>query len=145
MEDLAAGGATLACGLFAGAALYITLVEHPARLRSGTPAAVAEFRETYPRAAAMQAPLAVAGGVLALVAWLAGESIAWLVAGLLLVWVAPFTVIVIAPTTHRLQDTTLPHDSLEAASLLRRWGSLHLARTATSLAAFVLMLVLLAR
>jgi hypothetical protein len=31
MGEIAAGGATIACALFAGAALYITLVEHPAR------------------------------------------------------------------------------------------------------------------
>jgi hypothetical protein len=35
--------ATLAAGLFAGAAIYINLVEHPARLDTGTRSALAEF------------------------------------------------------------------------------------------------------
>jgi hypothetical protein len=35
--------ATLCAGLFAGAAVYITLVEHPARLECGTELAVREF------------------------------------------------------------------------------------------------------
>ena len=35
--------ATLSAGLFAGAALYITLVEHPARMQCGTRLAVSEF------------------------------------------------------------------------------------------------------
>ena len=35
--------ATLCAGLFAGAAIYITLVEHPARLECGTVLAATEF------------------------------------------------------------------------------------------------------
>ena len=35
--------ATLAAGLFAGAAIYITAVEHPARLACGSELAVREF------------------------------------------------------------------------------------------------------
>ncbi len=35
--------ALLCTGLFAGAAIYITLVEHPARLECGTAPAIAEF------------------------------------------------------------------------------------------------------
>jgi hypothetical protein len=50
--------ATLCAGLFAGAAIYITLVEHPARLECGTDLAVTEFGPSYRRAAIMQASLA---------------------------------------------------------------------------------------
>ena len=35
--------ATLRAGLFAGAAIYLSLVEHPARLQCGLALAVAEF------------------------------------------------------------------------------------------------------
>jgi hypothetical protein len=45
--------------LFAGAALYINLVEHPARMKLGTAAAVAQWAPSYHRATFMQAPLAV--------------------------------------------------------------------------------------
>ncbi len=41
-----AGGAA---ALFAGGALYVSLVEHPARLATGPPMAVAQFRTSYPR------------------------------------------------------------------------------------------------
>jgi hypothetical protein len=50
------------CGLFAGAALYINLVEHPARMRCGVDVALREWAVGYPRSAVMQASLAVIGG-----------------------------------------------------------------------------------
>jgi hypothetical protein len=42
--------ATLCAGLFAGAAIYITFVEHPARLECGTELAATEFAPSYRRA-----------------------------------------------------------------------------------------------
>ncbi len=139
-----AGIATAATALFAGAALYISLVEHPARLACGPMLAVAQFRRSYPRGAALQAPLAIVGGVAGAGAWLAGASLAWLAAGLLLGVVVPFTLVAIMPTNRRLLDPALEPDTPEAARLLRRWGHLHLVRTSLGLLAFALMLRLLA-
>ena len=45
--------ATICAGFFAGAAIYITLVEHPARLECGTELAVTEFGPSYRRATLM--------------------------------------------------------------------------------------------
>jgi hypothetical protein len=42
--------ATLATALFTGAAVYVTLVEHPARLTCSTPTAIAGWRPSYRRA-----------------------------------------------------------------------------------------------
>jgi uncharacterized membrane protein len=132
--------ATLACGLFAGAALYINLVEHPARMQCGNALAVTEFAPSYQRAAIMQASLAAVGAVCAIVTWLAGSSIWWLIGGLLLGAVIPFTLIVIFPTNKQLLDPTLDKDSPLATQLLTRWGQLHAVRTLLSLAAFVIFL-----
>jgi hypothetical protein len=52
--------ATACAGLFAGAAIYITAVEHPARLASGTEVAFKQFAPSS-RATMMQASLAIAG------------------------------------------------------------------------------------
>jgi len=57
--------ATLACGIFAGAAIYVNLVEQPARLSCGVSVALTEWRPSYKRGTAMQAPLAVIGSILA--------------------------------------------------------------------------------
>jgi hypothetical protein len=127
-------------GLFAGAAAYISLVEHPARLECGTAAAVAEFVPSYRRATVMQASLAGIGTLAALVGWWQSSGTPLLVSGLLLGSVIPFTLLVILPTNTRLLDPALDRNSEAAATLLRQWGRLHLVRSLTSAIAFVVML-----
>jgi len=128
--------ATFCAGLFAGAAIYITLVEHPARLECGTALAATEFGPSYRRAAVMQASLAALGFLTALAAWAVGRGLAVLVAGCLLRLVIPFTLLVILPTNKRLLDPSLDRDSTEAAILLARWGRLHAVRSVASVLAF---------
>src|SRR5713226_7042210 len=96
--------ATLCTALFAGAAIYVNVVEHPARLETGTAAAVKEWRPSYRRATVMQASLAIAGLAAALGAWAQGRGTSVLIAGLLLGSVVPFTLIVMFPTNKRLSD-----------------------------------------
>ena len=132
--------ATLATALFTGAAVYISLVEHPARLRCPTAHAVEQWRPSYRRAAAMQASLAVVGSLLALAAWLSGAGLVWLGSGLLLGSVVPFTLVVMWPTNKRLEDPGLETTGEPARGLLVRWGRLHAVRSALSLLALILML-----
>ena len=133
-----------AAALFAGGALYVSLVEHPARILTGPPMAVAQFRTSYPRGAWLQGGLATLGTLAAVGAWLAGARIAWLVAGALLGLVVPYTLVVILPTNKRLMDRALAPDSPEARALLRRWTALHAVRTVLGLAAAAAMAHLLA-
>jgi hypothetical protein len=133
-----------AAALFAGGALYVSLVEHPARMLTGPPMAVAQFRTSYPRGARLQGGLAALGTLAAVGAWLAGAGIAWLGAGALLGLVIPYTLVAILPTNHRLLDRALAPDAPEARALLRRWTGLHAVRTALGLAAAAAMAHLLA-
>jgi hypothetical protein len=137
---LLANVATLATALFTGAAVYISLVEQPARLLCPTAHAVEQWRPSYKRATIMQASLAVAGSLLALAAWLVGAGLVWLLAALLLGAVVPFTLIVMWPTNRRLEDVNLDPTSELARSLLVRWGHLHDIRSGLSLLALFLML-----
>lgn len=137
--------ATLCAGLFAGAAIYITVVEHPARLECGTELAATVFGPSYRRAAAMQASLATVGVLAAIFAWAQGRGTLVLVGGLLLGTVVPFTLLVVMPTNRRLMDPALARGSAEAAGLLRRWGRLHAARSVVSALAFALLVWDLAR
>ena len=131
--------ALLSTGLFAGAALYVTLVEHPARLQCGLVAAVTEFGPSYRRAAVLQASLAAVGGLAGVAAWSRGHGPAALIAGLLLAAIIAFTLIVILPTNKRLLDPTLDPGSAEAATLLARWGHQHAVRTVAGAVAFLLL------
>lgn len=130
--------AVTSAALFAGAALYINVAEHPARLRLDTPAAVLQWAPSYQRATWMQAPLALLSLLSGVAVWLMGGSAGWLVAALLIGAVVPITFVVIMPTNRRLLSPGLDLDSAETRSLLTQWGHLHAVRTALSLLATVM-------
>jgi len=91
----------------------------------------------------MQAPLAVLSFLSGVMAWLLGGGIMWLVGAVLIGLVVPFTFIVILPTNHQLLAPGRDLASLETRALLEKWGRLHAVRSALSLAASMLYLVLL--
>ena len=142
MSALLAWIATVAAGLFAGAAVYVSLVEHPARVSLGSRAAVHEFRPSYRRGAAMQAPLALIGAAAGITRWALGGSVAWLVGGVALGALVPFTLLVIRPTNTRLLADAV---DVDADALLARWGRLHAVRTVVSLGVFAAFVALLVR
>jgi uncharacterized membrane protein len=86
----------------------------------------------------MQAPLAIVGFVTGAGVWLLGGDLLWLIAGLFMGAVVPFTLIVIMPINQRLLGPGL--SSTETHELLERWGKLHSIRTVLSAVATVLML-----
>jgi hypothetical protein len=90
--------AALCSGTFAGAAIYISAVEHPARLECGSLLALREFVPSYRRATVMQASLAAVGCLAAAAAWSTGRGSLCLLGAILLGSVIPFTLIVILPT-----------------------------------------------
>jgi hypothetical protein len=142
MRQIAEFIAVLACALFAGASVYINLVEHPARMECGAEIAAAEFVPSYRRATIMQATCAALGLLSSIAAWLAGATFWWLVAGVLLGSVIPFTLIVILPTNKRLLSPTLDRRSAETGHLLARWGALHAVRSLLSGTALLLFVYL---
>ncbi len=131
--------ATFCCGVFFGAALYISLVQHPATLETGNDFAARFFRPMYRRAAILQASLALVGCATAIAAWLGGGGRLWLAAAVLIGSVVPFTLVVIRP----VNDALLQGGPvmLELGVLLTRWGYLHWARTAASGLAFIFCLL----
>jgi hypothetical protein len=140
MRQIAEFVAVLACGLFAGAALYINLVEHPARMECGVELAATEFPPSYRRGTIMQVTLAAVCLLSSIAAWLAGETFWWVVAGILQVSVIPFTLIVILPTNNQLLNPALDRRSAQTGQLLARWGKLHAVRSVLS--GFALLLFL---
>ena len=133
--------ATFATAIFAGAAVYINLVEHPARMECGTAAAVRQWRPSYRRATIMQASLALVAFLTSLGAWLLDRALPVLIAGLCIGFVIPFTLIVIYPTNRQLEDPKLDTGSLSTANVLARWNRLHAVRSGASLLALSILLL----
>lgn len=127
--------AVLAATLFTGAAMYINVVEHPARMECGTALAATVFGPSYRRAAVMQVVLALAATIGGVGAWLMGAPQMWLVGTLVIFAVIPFTLLAIMPTNKRLLDSGLNRSSETANRLLRNWGRLHSVRSVLGLVA----------
>jgi hypothetical protein len=140
MENVLKLLALLSSGMFAGAALYLTTVEHPARMSVGACAALQEFRPSYKRAAPQQAALAI-------VCFLCGATLTvltqrwlWLVGGSLVGAVVPVTLLFIMPTNRLLLDERKQLGAQTLEPLLAKWARLHAVRTALSLAGFLVLL-----
>ena len=132
--------AVLTTVLFTGAAIYINLVEHPARMAFGPHVATTVFGPSYKRASVMQAVLALVASVAGVGAWLADAELLWLVGAVLIFIVIPFTLVGIAPTTKRLLDPALDRESKSARKLLYTWGWLHAIRSVLGLLASLMFL-----
>jgi len=141
MLELSQVVAVFASTLFAGAALYVTLVEHPARLSCGTQLAATEFGPSYKRATVMQVSLAVVAATAGLVHGLLGGGAIWFYGAGAIVAVIPFTLVFMLPTNNKIVDPARDKSSPQTRTLLERWGRLHAVRTLLSLAASVLFIV----
>lgn len=130
---------------FAGAAVYINIAEQPARLKLDDRGLLTQWKPAYLRGFAMQASLAVVGGVLALVAWWQADDAVWLVGGLLLLANWPYTMLGILPTNRILMATDPAAATPVTRALVRRWGTLHAVRSALGLAAVAACLIALSR
>ena len=125
---LAAAAATVSGTAFTAWALYVTLVEHPARLDSGARSGRAQFQPSYRRAAPWQASFAM-------ISLLAGGAAAaltghwpWLLGALAIGAAIPLTLVVIRPINQHLLSTASLTDA-EVLVLMQRWGRLHAIRT----------------
>jgi hypothetical protein len=133
--------ATFCSGTFFGAAVYISLAQHPATLDAGPGIGGRFFPPMYRRAAPMQILLAVAGTVAGTAAWGLGGTLLWLAGALILVSVIPITLLAIKPINDLLLDPAHDPDAADTGALLRRWGPKHLARSIVSGISFVLYLI----
>ncbi|WP_027135568.1 DUF1772 domain-containing protein [Geminicoccus roseus] len=121
--------------LFAGAALYISLVEQPARLVLDPRPLLAAWKPAYRRGTAMQAPLAVLGFVLGMAVWWQAGHPGWALGALLMIANWPYTFLAIMPTNKRLMATEPAAAGVESRVMIERWGALHAGRTALGFAA----------
>ena len=113
---------------FAGAAIYVSVAEQPARLRLEDKALLQEWQPSYKRGAAMQASIAVVACVLGVVAWWQTSGFAFLVGAVMIILPWPWTLIVMMPTNRLLEAMDAATFNPQARALIVKWGKLHLVR-----------------
>lgn len=127
--------ALVAAAMFAGGALYVSLAEHPARMRLDDRGALGQWGPSHRWATFLQGGLALLSTIFGLWAWWK-IGVTWLlVGGLLTAAAILFTLVVILPTNTRLKAFAADSAGAESRALLTRWGRLHAVRTVLGLAA----------
>ncbi len=135
--------ALVIAALFTGAAFYINIAEQPARLALDDRALLAEWKPAYKRGTAMQAPLAIAGFVLGVLAWWQTGRLAFLAGAILLLANLPWTLFGIMPTNKLLKSTPAENAGPRTRALMVKWNRLHSVRTALGFLAIVALLMAL--
>lgn len=121
--------ALVTSALFTGAAIYINVAEHPARLGLDDHGMLKEWQPAYKRGFAMQAPLAMVGFLCGLWAWRLSGDWRWLAGAIALITNWPYTLIAIMPTNNVLMGIPTESPSPESRTLLEKWGRLHAVRS----------------
>jgi Domain of unknown function (DUF1772) len=125
---LAGALALLLAALFTGAALYVSLVEQPARLGLDDASLLAEWRRSYSRGAILQASLSLIGFGLGIVAGHQQGSWLWFFGGIVLLANWPYTFLCIG----------------QVHMLVAHWGQLHGVRTALGALACLIFVLAIA-
>ena len=132
--------ALILAAVFAGAALYVNVAEQPARLDLDDRSLLVEWKPSYKRGFAMQAPLAIAGFLLGVLAWRQTHDWRWILGAAVLIANWPYTLIGIMPTNNKIMAIDPTQRGPEGRTLVKTWGSLHAVRTALGFAATLIFL-----
>jgi Domain of unknown function (DUF1772) len=140
---LAGALALLVAALFSGAALYVSLVEQPARLGLDDASLLAEWKRSYRRGAVLQASLSLIGFGLGIVAGHQGSWL-WFFGGIVLLANWPYTFLCVEPINRKIKAFVPGTTGAQLHGLVARWGHRHGVRTALGALAcliFVLAIV----
>jgi hypothetical protein len=122
--------ALIAAAAFTGAAFYVNVAEQPARLSLDDRALLAEWKPSYKRGAAMQAPLALLGCLFGIIAWSQTSHPGFLIGGIAILVPWPWTLLAIKPVNDALLATEIDQAGPLTRALVVKWGALHGMRTA---------------
>ena len=137
--------ALIAAAVFFGAAFFVNFAEQPARLHLDDRSSLAEWKPSYKRGFAMQAPLAIVGFVLGVIAWWQTRDWLWLAGAVVLVMNWPYTLLGIMPTNNALMALDPADAGPQSRRLIEKWATLHAVRTVLGAAATALFAAALLR
>jgi hypothetical protein len=119
---------------FSGAALYINLVEQPARLALDDSALLSEWRPSDRRGFAMLASLALIAAALGLATYFQTQDPRWLIGAIVVIASWPYTFFAMVPMNNRILTVSGGEPSA-GRELVRIWGLLEFGQTAIGLVA----------
>ena len=109
--------------IFTGAAIYVNVAEQPARLELEDRALLAEWKPSYKRGFAMQAPLAALSGALGVAAYFIHQDWRWLLGAALILANCPYTMLGILPTNKKLTATPVELAGADTRRRLNLWDA----------------------
>jgi hypothetical protein len=121
--------------VYLGAAIYSGFVEHPARLKLGTPAMVREWAASDHRGTILLTTLSLVSAALAFVQYRIGGDVRWIIGGLTILTSWPYDYYVLVPVSIWLCAIPPEKASAPARKLMRDWGLLAWGYTLIGLAA----------
>jgi len=121
--------------------LYVSLVEQPARLACDVDTALNQWRPSYNKAAILQIILSVLSVITSIALYFISKDIFLLMAGLILLIIAPLTLIIMHSCIKQLSDPARTGTTPGTMPLIKKWGRLHNWRTVISLTALILQVL----
>ena len=132
--------ALIAAAVFTGAAVYVNVAEQPSRLELDDGALLKEWKSAYGRGLVMQAPIALVGSLLGLLAWWQMNDWRWLFGAMVLVANWPYTLLAVMPANSQIKAIDSASARSTSRALIERWGKLHAVRSALGFAATLIFL-----
>jgi len=133
--------ALIAAAFYTGFALYIVLVEHPARMKLDNQSLLMEWKESYGRGHVIGPLTVVITALLGLITFFFNHEWLWAIGSLSILINVPYTIIFINPTNHKLLGTTPETANDETRSLVQKWTNLHIGRCIYSTITVILFLL----
>ena len=124
---------------FAGAAVYVSWVEQPARMALDDKALLSEWGPSDSRGVALLAGFALVAAIAAFIAYFESNDVRWVFGALIVIASWPYAFFVMAPLNNQILSLK-GRDVSAARALIRQWGLIELGFAALGVVAVVVFL-----